>query len=477
MPDSIKKDDGFFVTLQELFDNMLNGFAFHKIVVDENNHPIDYIFLEVNNAFEQLTGFKKDKIIGKPVTKVIPGIESDWIDKYGKVAQKGESIIFENYSMPLDKWFLIKAYSPSYGYFATIFEDITEWKKFDMELQQKNEEIAAQNEELIAQMEEIKQSNEQLVSLNEKLETEKSKNKNYLDVAGVILIVLNRNGEITLANRKASEVLNSPVENIEGKNWFEHFVPKNINNEVKNVFNQLMEGKTELVEFYENPVLSSTGEQKIIAWHNRLLKNANGETEGILSSGEDITARKNAEEKIALTKDFYENIIEGVQDGIWVSDKQDVIYYANHATEEIAGVPVNQITGNCVLKDFPEETIKEFKVSYLKAKNSLEPTWYEVYVKTPAGRDTWQNGWLIPKILDGEYDGMVTTIRDISKRKEAENKLIEYKEHLEEIVKERTSELEEKNKELEEFNQLFVGREFRINELKERIKELENQSK
>ncbi len=114
--------------LQNLFDNMSNGFAYHEIVTDEDGVPIDYIFLEANSAFEQYTGLVRDHIIGKRVTEVIPGIENmsfDWIGIYGKVALTGESVRFEQYFEPQEHWYSIVAYSPIRGYFAVTFEDIT----------------------------------------------------------------------------------------------------------------------------------------------------------------------------------------------------------------------------------------------------------------------------------------------------------------------------------------------------------------
>ncbi len=114
--------------LQKLFDHMNSGFSFHKIVLDENEKPVDYIFMEVNTAFEQMTGLKSTNIIGKKVTEVIPGIENDpanWIGVYGKVALSGKPVKFQNYSIELGKWFSVSAYSPMKGYFASIFEDIT----------------------------------------------------------------------------------------------------------------------------------------------------------------------------------------------------------------------------------------------------------------------------------------------------------------------------------------------------------------
>jgi len=122
---------------EALFSNMFNGFALHKIITNEKGEPINYEFVEVNSAFEDLMGLEKKDIIGKKVTELIPGIEKDsvkWISIYGEVALSGKKIKFENYSKTLKKWFDISAYSPAKYYFATIFDDITEQKKLDYDI-------------------------------------------------------------------------------------------------------------------------------------------------------------------------------------------------------------------------------------------------------------------------------------------------------------------------------------------------------
>jgi len=132
------------------FDKMLDGFAYHKIVIDKSGKPVDYVFLEINLAFERLTGLKRQQVIGKAVTAVLPGIEkdpADWIGVYGKVALTGEPVQFENHAKPLEKWFKISAYCPEKGYFAAIFEDITERKIAQDELQ-KNERRLKKSEEI-----------------------------------------------------------------------------------------------------------------------------------------------------------------------------------------------------------------------------------------------------------------------------------------------------------------------------------------
>lgn len=116
---------------QNILEFMNEGFAYHKIVLNEDNEPIDYIFIDVNTAFEEITGLKKADIINKRVTKVLPGIEHgdfDLIETYGKIALNGSSYSFEQFSINLNKWFKVSAYSNKQGYFVTIFYDITEIK-------------------------------------------------------------------------------------------------------------------------------------------------------------------------------------------------------------------------------------------------------------------------------------------------------------------------------------------------------------
>ncbi len=81
-----------------LIHEMHNGFALHEIICDDNGNPCDYRFLEVNLAFERMTGLKREEIIGKTVLDVLPRTEPYWIDTYGRVALTGKSIRFENYS-------------------------------------------------------------------------------------------------------------------------------------------------------------------------------------------------------------------------------------------------------------------------------------------------------------------------------------------------------------------------------------------
>jgi PAS domain S-box-containing protein len=112
-----------------LFQSMDSGFALHEIICDAQGVPCDYRFLEINPAFEKLTGLKAAALIGHTNMEMLPGTEKAWIERYGKVALTGEAAHFEDYSNELGKYYEVTAYSPRQGQFAVIFRDITEQKR------------------------------------------------------------------------------------------------------------------------------------------------------------------------------------------------------------------------------------------------------------------------------------------------------------------------------------------------------------
>ncbi len=111
-----------------LFSKMVDGFALHEIICDSKGKPVDILFIDVNPAFERLTGLQASQIIGKTVLEIMPDIESHWIDSYGRVALTGEGIVFEYYSKRMKRHLNVTAYQPEPMQFATMIEDITERK-------------------------------------------------------------------------------------------------------------------------------------------------------------------------------------------------------------------------------------------------------------------------------------------------------------------------------------------------------------
>lgn len=126
---------------QSLFQNMINGFAFCQMLY-ENQNPVDFIYLEVNDAFPRLTGLQN--VTGKWVSEVIPGIrQSDpgLFEIYSRVALSGKPEKFEVYLESLKDWYSISVYSPKREYFVAVFDVITEQKRAEETLLKTTEEL------------------------------------------------------------------------------------------------------------------------------------------------------------------------------------------------------------------------------------------------------------------------------------------------------------------------------------------------
>ncbi len=150
----------------------------------------------------------------------------------------------------------------------------------------------------------------ELKQVQEKLLEEKELAQKYFDIAGVILIVIDTDRRVSLVNKKGCEVLGYEEEKIIGKDWFDHFLPERIRQDTKSTFQKLLKGDIEPVEYYENPVLTRSGEERIIAWHNTVLLDDEGHIIGTLSSGEDVTERRRAEDAIRSAKEQLETKVK-----------------------------------------------------------------------------------------------------------------------------------------------------------------------
>lgn len=117
-----------------LITQMAQGLAVHEIILDQSGQPIDFRYLDANDSYEKLVGLKREQIIGKTALEVSPGMDKNWIEKYGQVAMTGQPIHFEHYDKYIDKYFEVVAYSPRFKQFAVIISDVTERKLAEKEI-------------------------------------------------------------------------------------------------------------------------------------------------------------------------------------------------------------------------------------------------------------------------------------------------------------------------------------------------------
>ncbi len=108
-----------------LTTQMQSGLALHEVILDNENNPVDFRFINVNDKWERVMGLKREDVIGKCVMTLFPNTEKYWIELYGRVATTGEPNHFENYAKELGKHLRSSVYSPDKGYFAVVVDDIT----------------------------------------------------------------------------------------------------------------------------------------------------------------------------------------------------------------------------------------------------------------------------------------------------------------------------------------------------------------
>ena len=184
---------------------------------------------------------------------------------------------------------------------------------------------------------------------------------------------------------------------------------------------------------------------------------------------------KQVEELLRENEEKFRLISENSKDVICLHHPDGRYIYVSPSCKNILGYDPEKLIGtNPWELVHPEdlENLNKESVKVLKGENVL----LSYRIRKKSGEYIWfESVNQIIKDDKGNVIHSVSSSRNITKRKQAEEELKEHREHLEELVKERTSELEEKNKELERFNKLFVNREFRIKELKDKVKEMEKQ--
>jgi len=140
-------------------------------------------------------------------------------------------------------------------------------------------------------------------------------------------------------------------------------------------------------------------------------------------NGMDRERQKSNLKRLEL-KEFYENLVEGINEGIWVTDRDDHLYFMNRGMEEIAGGKTRNLEGLNVL-DLPDEYVDGLKDYYRKAKKTMQPVYYDsLCVRNPEGKRSYQSGWIIPRLNNGHFNGAICTVIDQTERKKAEEALL-----------------------------------------------------
>lgn len=266
---------------------------------------------------------------------------------------------------------------------------------------------------------------------------ERDRAQRYLDVAGVMLLVLDHKGKVKLINKRGCEILGCEESEIVGKDWFENFIPERVRNEVREVFLRILSRGGETGENYENPIVRRSGDERVIYWHNRILRE-NGKIVGTLSSGEDVTERKEAEGALRESETRYRLIHDSAFDAIIIADAVDKVIECNPSAEKMFGYDNGEMIGVNIEMLMPRhfrERHKEGLERFLETRESkIQGRVLELEGLRKSG-EVFPIELILSSFTMGEDIYFSGTIRDITERKLAEEEKIQMQAQLNQVQK------------------------------------------
>lgn len=269
------------------------------------------------------------------------------------------------------------------------------------------------------------------------LHAEKEKAQQYFDLAGTLVVAVDQDGNITLINQLGLDILGYEKEELIGQNWFETCLPKRNRKEVYTVFEHLMmTGTSGPLAYFENSVLTKDGRERLIAWHNDFMKNAEGEVIGSLSSGKDITEQAQAERALREVEQQYTYLFERVPVGLYRTTPEGRILDANPAFVDMLGYPDQETLLAANAADLfltPDE--REEEMSALDAADTVSD--FELQIRRYDGEIIWtRDHFRAVRGDDGRVHWLEGSLEDITERVRAEEQLQKHVFALHERVKE-----------------------------------------
>jgi len=256
---------------KEFLENILESMEGGVLTVDKNGRVTSF-----NGSAEEITGFSREEALGQDCCDIL------------------RSEICED-ACPLAA--VLKTEKPIFSYEVVI--NSKSGKKVPVNIT--TSPLRSGNEKIIGAIENFRDLTKHK-GLWGKLREERNRAQQYLNIAGVIIVAINEMGIITLINKKGCDVIGYAEEEIVGQNWFDLGVPESEREARKDAFKRVMNGEQEEAEDYENFIVTKSGEVRFIAWHNTTLFDDKGSIIGTLSSGNDITEKKQAEMELIRTE-------------------------------------------------------------------------------------------------------------------------------------------------------------------------------
>ncbi|NOQ24201.1 MAG: PAS domain S-box protein [Bacteroidales bacterium] len=197
-----------------------HAYSLNKIIIDKENMTLDIIIIDVNSVFEKITSLKKENIIGRRLTEIIPDIQKErfnWIDFVGEIALRGTMKKTEQYIESMNKWFSIFIFSEEKGYFEVLINDITDQKERELQLAETKKKLSSLTENHQKHQEKHENSNKELALGKKKLFTNEVLLNSIINSTSNGILVVDTKGEILFINHLFIEMWKIPYDLFELK--------------------------------------------------------------------------------------------------------------------------------------------------------------------------------------------------------------------------------------------------------------------
>jgi PAS domain S-box-containing protein len=269
----------------------------------------------------------------------------------------------------------------------------------------------------------IHQFADNLLKTRDALTRERNRAQRFLDIAGAIIVALNREGEITLVNRRGSEILGYGEGELVGENWFRKCLPEQAGAEVSAIFRKVMDGEMELPATIEYPIMTKSGEVRLIAWQNSFVSDEEGNVIGKLSSGEDVTERTRQTEALTESEQRFRDLVESSLTGILIVQDGEIVY-RNPEQERLFGDFTPPMKVSHLKAIHPEDTerfLAMFEIIGSGTRKAVEME-FRYYYRNQTGKKR-KLGWAYCRSSAIEFQGkkaVLVNVMDITRARELE---------------------------------------------------------
>jgi diguanylate cyclase (GGDEF)-like protein/PAS domain S-box-containing protein len=182
--------------------------------------------------------------------------------------------------------------------------------------------------------------------MREKVRLERDNFLNIMQTVDTVIVLLDLDGNITMINKKGHELLGYDEGELSGKNWFTTCVPQGETSDtVRAVHNKVPSGDLKATEYFENEVLTKTGERRTIAWHNSIVHDSHGNIIGGLAAGNDITEQNQNRKLLEENEALLNTVINQIPDILVVKDEKANFVLANDAVAKLYGATPESMIG------------------------------------------------------------------------------------------------------------------------------------